>query len=62
VKAAPKRPLLPAAERARLRRMLTNAARNGATGFNRAYCSGVVDVLLWLDGEDLTPMLTEVTS
>jgi hypothetical protein len=56
----PKRPLLSAEDRKRLRRMADKAAQNTA-GHNRAYCSAVVDVLTWLDSEEMSPMLREVT-
>lgn len=59
--AAPKRPLLTREDRARLHRLAQKAAENGVTGHNRAYCSGVADVLLWLDGEEMSSMLKEVT-
>jgi hypothetical protein len=57
----PKRPLLPPEERARLRRMAEIATRRGETGHNRAYCKGVADVLRWIDGEEMSAMLQEVT-
>jgi hypothetical protein len=57
----PKRPLLSAEDRKRLRRMAHKAAQNAQTPHNRAYCSAVVDVLTWLDSEEMSPMLREVT-
>lgn len=56
-----KRPLLTAEDRARLRKMAAKALQNGESGLNRAYCKGVSDVLQWLDSEDMSPMLREVT-
>lgn len=57
----PKRPLLGKEDRARLRRLADKAAQNALVGHNQAYCHAVVDVLHWLDGEDMTPMLEDVT-
>lgn len=56
----PKRPMLAVEDRKRLRRMAARAEQNGQT-VNAAYCRGVADVLKWLDGEALSPMLAEVT-
>lgn len=56
-----KRPLLPAEDRARLRKMAGKAQKMAESGMNRAYCQGVWDVLTWLDSEDMSPMLHEMT-
>lgn len=61
---APKRPLLPTEDRARLRGLAERAERHRTeTGTNQAYAQGVVDVLRWLVGDDYTPaaMLEQVT-
>lgn len=57
----PKRPLLTAEDRARLRRMAEKALSGSETGVNRAYCRGLADALLWLDGEPMTEMMKDVT-
>jgi hypothetical protein len=48
-------------DRKRLRRMADIAEKRSENTMNRAYARGVADVLRWLDGGDMTPMLKEVT-
>lgn len=58
---APKRPLMTVEDRKRLRRMADIAEKRSENTMNRAYARGVADVLRWLDGGDMSPMLKEVT-
>lgn len=61
---APKRPLMPTEDRARLRTLAERAEQHRTeTGTNQAYAQGVVDVLRWLVGDDYNPaaMLEQVT-
>lgn len=59
---APKRPLLPREDRARLAQMAGRAARHKEeNGTSRAYAQGVADVLSWLCNAPMTPLLQEVT-
>lgn len=59
---AAKRPLLPREERSRLTALAAKAARHARErSTSRAYAQGALDVLLWLTGEDMSPLLEEVT-
>lgn len=59
-----KRPLLPQADRNRLRTMANKAHRHTEADSGspqRAYAQGVVDVLDWIIGTDMTDLLRDVT-
>lgn len=59
---APRRPLLAKETRDSLARIEGAAARHSEeTGGSRAYAQGVIDLVAWLRGGDMTPMLTEIT-
>ena len=54
-----KRPLLPREDRQRLNELAIRARRH-RTG-DPAYARGVEDVLRWLNGDPMSPLLEEVT-
>lgn len=56
-----KRPLLPLEDRLYLAAMVTRAGDQTGDSPNRAYAQGVIDVLSWLIGADMTRLLEEVT-
>ena len=60
----PKRPLLTPEDRGRLRIMANRAHKHTEPDSGspaRAYAQGVADVIDWLNGEDMSDLLRDVT-